>query len=126
MNFKKYSKYSPTIVRFGIGAVFLTFGILQLSSANSWIGLIPGFLNQYFSSISVVYFNGSFDLLIGILLLLGVRVRITSFIASLHLISVVIVLLNLGFIPIAVRDIGLLIVLISIFFHGSDKLCLTK
>jgi len=123
MNFKKYKKYSPSIVRFGVGAVFLSFGIMQLTSPSNWTGILPNFVTQYFNPISLVYFNGSFDLLVGIFLLSGLYTRIVSFFASLHLITIIFVL---GFNPITIRDFGLLLALISIFFHGPDELCLNN
>ncbi len=117
-------EYAPAIARYGVGIVFFIFGISQLINPENWLGYLPGYiLNIGISPANLIYANGVFDLVIGALLLLGLFVRVVALISSLHLIGIII---SLGYNDVAIRDFGLLIVLISIFIHGPDKLCLKK
>lgn len=117
---KKYYRYSPIFARLGLGVVFFIFGIMQLANPSGWAAFVPEFVAKYFDLISVIYFNGVFDLIIGGLLLAGAYVRITAAFGIIHLI---ITIIALGFNSTSIRDFGLLLALISVFFHGPDRLC---
>lgn len=121
-NLKNLRNYSPALARYGVGIVFFIFGISQLLSPENWIRWLPSFiLNTNISPLNLIYINGIFDLIVGLLLLTGFFVRIVAFLGSLHLLGIII---SLGYNDIAIRDLGLLIVLISVFLHGPDKLSL--
>lgn len=124
MRLDRLKEYAPAVVRYGVGIVFLIFGISQLLNPGSWMAYLPDFaLNIEISATSLIYMNGIFDLLIGILLLLGIFTRIVSLIGILHIAGIII---SLGYNDVAVRDFGLLVVLVSVFLHGADKLCIIK
>ena len=121
---KNFKEYAPAIARYGVGVVFFIFGISQLINPESWLGYLPSFVfNIGISSTNLIYFNGVFDLAVGLFLFLGLFVRVFALLGSLHLLGIIV---SLGFNDVAVRDLGLLIVLISIFLNGSDKLCIMK
>ena len=120
MNLKNYA---PALVRFGVGIVFFIFGVLQLINPEQWHAWIPSFILNYLTANQFIYINGSFDFIIGGLLILGLLTRIAAFLGSLHLISVI---LSVGFIDIGIRDFGLLLALLSVLLHGSDDFCLDK
>ena len=124
MSLDRFKEYTPAIARWGVGIVFFIFGISQLLNPQSWMAYLPSFaLNIGINATTLIYMNGVFDLAIGILLLLGVFTRIVSLIGILHIIGIII---SLGYNDVSVRDFGLLIVLVSVFLHGADKLCLVK
>ena len=117
-------EYTPAIARWGVGVVFFIFGISQLLNPQSWMAYLPDFaLTIGVSATNLIYMNGVFDLAIGILLLFGIFTRVVSLIGILHIIGIII---SIGYNDVAVRDFGLLIVLVSVFLHGADKLCLVK
>ena|SRR3989344_6937090 len=119
-----YKKYAPAIARIGVGFVFLVFGIWQLVSPEGWFGYLPSFvLNTGVSASTFILFNGIFDLVIGLLLILGLFLKVASVLGILHILGIV---YSLGWNDVAVRDIGLLIVLISVLFNGPDDFCLQK
>jgi len=121
---KRGKEYAPTIARYGVGIVFFLFGIDQLIRPETWITWIPQYaLNLGVSAKTLIYFNGIFDLIIGLSLLSGFLVRFASFLGILHLGGII---LSLGYNDVAIRDLGLLLVLISIFLHGPDRWCLQK
>jgi uncharacterized membrane protein YphA (DoxX/SURF4 family) len=120
----KGKEYAPSIARYGVGVVFFIFGISQLLSPENWLGYLPSFTyNLGITPGNLIFMNGIFDLVLGLFLLLGLFVRIFALLGSLHLIGIIV---SLGYSDVAVRDLGLLIVLISIFLNEQDRLCLGK
>ena len=117
------SEYGKAILRIGISLVVLWFGITQLRNPQPWTGLIPGFLTSLYSAKTFVLVNGTFEVLFGLMLFLGVFIRFTSFILFLHIMSIAVIL---GYNPIGVRDFGLALGSLAIFFNGKDKFSLSK
>jgi len=59
----------------------------------------------------------------GVLLLLGIYTRIVSFFLAIHLF---VISFSLGFNDLGVRDFGLAIATLVVFFNGVDDFCLDK
>lgn len=121
--FEKIKPYSPILVRYGIGLVFLLMGLDQLIHSDYWTSYFPTNLPFNIPVASAVFYNGIFDTAIGVLLIIGFLTRVISIVASLHLISII---YYLGYNDISIRDIGLLLATLSIFFYGSDSLTIDK
>ncbi|HIH52213.1 hypothetical protein J4412_00645 [Candidatus Pacearchaeota archaeon] len=118
MNKKEIPKI---FLRFGIGIVFLTFGIWQLINPTSWIGYVPGYVYGLgISILLIIILNGIFDLLIGISLISGIYLRFFSVFGIIRLLLIV---FSLGWNEITVRDIGFIIVLIAIYLNEKDEFC---
>ena len=111
--------YGHAIIRYGVALVFLIFGVWQLIDPASWLGYVPPFVPL--DTMVAVYLNGLVDVILGIMLALGFFTRIVAIVAAVHLIAISVVL---GFNDVAVRDYGLVIVLVGIAMHGPDDLCL--
>jgi uncharacterized membrane protein YphA (DoxX/SURF4 family) len=118
------NNYSRLILRIGLGLVFLYFGLSQLINPERWTDLLPEFLTKLslFKPETFILINGMFDILVGLCLLLGLFVRIISLLAFLHLISIS--LFSLGLNPSGIRDLGLAISALSLFFTEEDKFSL--
>ncbi|MDO8563823.1 MAG: DoxX family protein [Nanoarchaeota archaeon] len=117
-------KYAPITVRIGISLVFLWFGFQQLFHPSDWTTWLPSFVsNLPFSEINLIIFNGLFESIFGLFLILGIYTRLSSALLSLHLIGII---FSIGYNEIAIRDFGLLMALISIFFNGADEWCLDR
>lgn len=116
-------KYAPTVLRIGIAFVFLWFGLQQLLHTSVWVGLIPPQLVEAtgIAAETFVRFNGSFEVVFGICLLLGFFTRIVSLFLALHMLHITFVV---GYNAIGVRDFGLSIAAISIFLYGVDSVSL--
>ena len=111
------------LVRISISLLFLWFGINQLINPDYFTGYLPDFiLTSNFAS-QMLLINGLFETILGMLLLLGIFVRITSLILSIHLL---IITFSLGYNDIAVRDFILTLITFSICIGGADKWCLIK
>jgi len=115
--------YSPSVVRIGMALVFLWFAINQLLNPKVWIIYLPEFLSNTPNPTMFIYANAVFEIIFGLMLLLGILTRISALLLGIHLIGISI---TLGYNAIAIRDLGLGIATISIAMHGPDKLCLMK
>jgi len=134
--FEKVKPYAPAVARIAIALVFLWFGINQLLIPKDFMGYLPGWVIQdtigfghYFHSIimllhltpaMVLFLNGLLETVLGILLLIGLFTRASALILGLHLLSIA---FSLGYNDVAIRDLGLILVTISVFLHGPDRWC---
>ena len=115
----KFKEESMPLVRYGVGLVFFLFGISQLINPILWISWVPQFIP--FDPKVVVIANGIFDLFIGGFLILGLFLRVFSFIGIIHLIGIT---ASVGYNDIGIRDFGILLALIAVFLHGPDQYCI--
>jgi uncharacterized membrane protein YphA (DoxX/SURF4 family) len=122
---QKLRVFSPVILRIGIALVFLWFGANQLSDVNSWIGYIPSWITDIsgLSAQTIVYMNGTFEIIFGTALLFGFYTRFVAFFLMLHMIDIT---FTVGLDQIGVRDFGLSIAMIAIWLNGSDFFTLDR
>ena len=121
--FIKNKDYSVFIIRIGLALVLLWFGIDEIRNPENWfsyfpqalIPLLPFDLNLFF------ILNGIFEVVVGSLLLIGFKTRIVAFIAALHLLSIT---LSLGYNDVAIRDLGLMLMAVSLIFSGAGRFSL--
>lgn len=115
----KFRKLAPAVVRFGLVFVFVWFGTSQLMNQAMWIGLIPDWaINMSgMSAVTLVKMNGTFEIVAAVLLAFGIQIRIVAFLLFLHLGMIA---YTLGLTAVGVRDIGLMLAMLSIALHGAD------
>jgi len=105
--------------RFALGFVFLVFGIWQIIQPNYWVSYLL-LWTKNFNQELLMRFNGLFNFIVGLGLISGIYLLIFSGLAIIHLLGVITIL---GiFNDVAVRDIGLLILALGIFFEELKKL----
>ncbi|MCX6719238.1 MAG: DoxX family protein [Candidatus Taylorbacteria bacterium] len=115
---------APIILRIGISLVIIWFGAQQLLDASLWVSYLPDWAHALpVSQIGLVHINGWFEVLAGLSLLAGFYTRIAAFLIALHLLEIT---YTVGYGQIGVRDFGLTIALISVFFYGADKWSLDR
>lgn len=118
----KMKKYAPVVLRIGISFVVLWFGWQQIMSASHWVGLLPQWTASLpFTPTTLIHMNGWFEIITGLMLLLGLYTRIVAFLLTLHLFNIA---YTLGYGSIAVRDFGLALSALSIFLEGPSELSL--
>ncbi len=118
VRFDKYKPLAPAIVRIGLGLVFLWFGLTQIFNGQSFLGYLPSFAEQIpLAPLTIILLNGILDTIIGLFYTLGILTRLTAFVAAVHLCIVVI---GLGYNDIAVRDLGLMIMSLTVMINGPD------
>jgi uncharacterized membrane protein YphA (DoxX/SURF4 family) len=116
-------KYAAVILRYGVVIVFLWFSSQQFLHTEAWTAYIPESATDLTgqSAMTLVYLNATFELIFGLMLLLGWHTRIAALLLALHLLNIAYVV---GYGEIAVRDFGLAVATLSVFMHGPDILCL--
>lgn len=124
INEQQWKQYAPSIVRIGISIVFLWFGLNQIFSGDDFLGYLPTFVNSLpLQPLTFILLNGIFEVVFGLLLIVGLLTRISALLLGLHLLGII---FSLGYNEIAVRDFGLMIATVSVFIHGNDKWCLSN
>ena len=118
MQKRNFKEYAPLVIRVGLALVFILIGIDQFLHPLGWVDYFPRFLGA-----NIVYYNAAFDIFLGLWLLFGFLVRLSSTLAALHLIGVFIVL---GYNQLTIRDFGLFCIAVSIALHGADSWCWGK
>ncbi len=116
-------EYSPILIRISISLLFLWFGATQIFNPEYLAGYLPDFILASDYANNFLLLNGVFEVVFGLLLLIGLFTKIASLILALHLLGIS---FSLGYNDIAVRDFILSLVAFSIFLNGKDKLCLDK
>jgi uncharacterized membrane protein YphA (DoxX/SURF4 family) len=111
--------YGILILRVGLGIVFLYFSLNQIFEPLRWVDLIPSFFSKVIDPVILIYLNGFFDFIIGTFLFLGKFLRIVSIFGFLHLLGIS--LFSLGFTPSGIRDFGLAMSLLSLFFLSENS-----
>ncbi len=102
------------ILRLGLVAVYVYFGISQLQDLSGWSKLIPEWITSTtgFPAETVVMFNAIFELVFAALLFFGIWIRFVSFVLAAHLAVITYIV---GYNPTGVRDFGLTLATLA---HG--------
>ena len=110
-----------TLLRIGISSVFLWFGCQQFLSPEMWIGFIPQWVLDIspIGPVTLVHLNGALELVFGTALMFGLFTRASALVLGLHMAHITIMV---GYDSIGVRDFGLAIAALSVFFNGADSL----
>lgn len=108
------NKNASLILRIGLAVTFIWIGVLILMNPAAWTGylqpwamaLLPVPIEQ------AMFATAIFDILLGIALLVGIKTWIAAFLATGHLL---IVLITSGINDVTVRDIGLVFASAALF-----------
>lgn len=114
------NKTSYHIIRVSLAITFIWIGVLIIKSPESWggylepwaVNILPVSIEQALLSTAVL------DIIIGILFLIDWMTWVSGLVASIHLVTVLVVS---GITDITVRDIGLLGATISIMIESLPR-----
>ena len=122
---KKLERWAPVVLRYGMCLVILWFGTQQFLHTDYWTAYVPDSVVSMtgLSLTTFVYINATFEVLFGLLLVIGWQTRIVALLLGLHLLDIMWVV---GYGEIGVRDFGLAIATLVIFMNGSDFMCLSR
>jgi uncharacterized membrane protein YphA (DoxX/SURF4 family) len=117
------NRYAPIILRYSMAIVVLWFSTQQFLHTDNFTAYIPESVPSltHLSLTTLVYLNAVFELIFGILLLIGWKVRISALLLALHLFDIMYIV---GYGEIGVRDFGLGMATLSVFMSGPDELSL--
>lgn len=116
-------KYAPIILRIGMSLVFFIFAYMQLTDPYNFIGYLPDFLFDTGFARQIVYANAIFEILFGLLLILGLFTRLAAFLLAVHL---AVITYEIGFRMDGIRDFGLTVATFAIWLNGPDAWSLDK
>jgi uncharacterized membrane protein YphA (DoxX/SURF4 family) len=121
----KMKMYSPAFLRIGMAIVVIWFGSQELMYPDMWTSFIPqSVVNMsHMNANLLVHINGSFEIVFGLALLLGIQTRLTALLLALHMLDITYIV---GYNAVGVRDFGLSIALISIFMYGQSLLSINN
>lgn len=106
------------ILRLGLGGVFIYAGISIITSYGRWVEFLPDWTSYIASNQNFLITYGIIQLAIGILLLTGFSLPITSFIAFLNLL---LIMIFSGVGDTTFRDFGLSLALLALFVLNTKE-----
>lgn len=108
------------IIRVSLAIMFLWFGFSQLLDAPSWVSWVPAWAENLtgLEPAMIVLLNGGFEIAMGVLLALGLYMRIAAVLLALHL---VVLVFEIGPTPIGFRDFAIMGATFALAFLGPDK-----
>lgn len=111
------------VLRLGLAAVMLWFGTEQFLHTDTWTAYVPDSIVSLtgMSVLTLVKINAWFEVIFGVLLVIGWQTRIIALLLALHIFEI---MFMLGYGEIAVRDFGLGIAMLAIALRGPDAWCL--
>jgi uncharacterized membrane protein YphA (DoxX/SURF4 family) len=118
---QKLKVYAPSVLRYAMSLVILWFGTQQFITTANWLGYVPDSIITltHLSRETLVYINGTIEVVGGILLVFGIGTRWVALLLALHLLDI---MYMVGYGEIAVRDFGLALSTFAIFMNGPDEL----
>ena len=111
----RFRAYAPLVLRIGIGFVFAWFGWNAISAPDSWVRLVPDWQAAIIDARTLVLVHGAVELVLGVLLIVGARIRLVSGILLLSILHTLFLISGPSFI----RDVGIAAATLSIFLSGG-------
>jgi cytochrome c peroxidase len=111
------------ILRVGLGAVLVIFGVEKLSDPGTWVVFVPTWIVERLGGGGIALdrllrFQGVFELTLGVQLIAGIATRVAAMAAALLLLAICGLL---GFNPLAVRDGGLVAASVALLTLGPGR-----
>ncbi len=111
--------YAPIVVRGGVVALFLWFGLSQVTNPGEWVSWVPTWASSLsIGAKNVVLLNGGFETILGLALAAGYWTRIAALLLSIHLFFIA---YEIGYNDIGVRDFILAITTLSLGLFEPDR-----
>jgi uncharacterized membrane protein YphA (DoxX/SURF4 family) len=119
------SAYAPIVLRLAISAVYVWFGVSQITNGASWTGLVPDWATTLsgMEALTIVHFNGVFEVIAGTLLAIGFYARPIAALLAAHLF---VITTHIGLTATGIRDFGLSFATLSVALFGEDTWCMTR
>lgn len=119
------SRYAPLLLRLSLAGVYIWFGVSQLTSPNIWMSMVPDWATGMsgMTAATIINLNGWFEIVAGVLLVLGLFVRLLGVVLGGHLLLIA---RELGINAVGVRDFGLAGATLALALFGADDFSLSK
>ncbi len=121
----KRSALHSIAIRIGLAAVFLGIGIWEIVQPAYWSFYIPKFFTGLGGASTLTIVHGVVLLALGIAVLLGIYLRMTSALCALMMAAIIIDVIALfGFNDIVIRDIAILFMAVALYLDDNRSLVL--
>jgi len=116
---------APVVLRLGLAALYLWFGLSQLLSPEAWTIWVPAWAVSLLAldAQTVVLLNGGLETAAGAFLAFGIFARYAALLLALH---VFIIIVDMGATAIGVRDFAIALSTLALALGGSDWLSLDR
>jgi len=116
---KKNPSAAFLVLRLGLGFVFIWFAFAQFGSPAKWVSFLPSFLSSSTAfATSFILMNALFELVAGVLIILGAWTRLAGVLLALHLFGIA---FTIGMTAVGVRDIGLAVATLALAIGGAGN-----
>ncbi|OGG39126.1 hypothetical protein A3I34_02850 [Candidatus Jorgensenbacteria bacterium RIFCSPLOWO2_02_FULL_45_12] len=105
-------------LRLSVSLAFFYAGLHALLDPLNWLKFIPEFIGSFMQTETVLAVYGITEIILGVLILTGVKLRYVSFIA---LMNVMVIIVGYGLDDSTFRDLGVFGALLAIFFLSSAE-----
>ena len=112
------------VLRLGLGAVFLAFGVWKSASPVQWVIFLPNWVSGAVADLSaldalgVLRMMGFVEAVLGIQLLAGLFTKATATLCTALLAGIV---FHVGFDQVGIRDAGLLFAAMALMISGGGR-----
>ena len=119
MNLAKMHMFAPVVLRFGLVALFLWFGLSQVTAPAAWTSWLPTWTSSLpIAPQQLVLLNGGFEVVFGVLLAIGYWTRLVALVLAIHLF---VIAFEIGYNDIGVRDFVLGVCTFSLALFIPDR-----
>jgi uncharacterized membrane protein YphA (DoxX/SURF4 family) len=111
--------FALPLLRAGIVVLFLWFGFSQITDPGGWVSWVPPWTEALgLGAETIVFLNGVFEVLFGLMLAAGFYTRLSALLLSLHLLFIAV---EIGYNDIGIRDFALAIATSSLVLFKPDQ-----
>ena len=117
---KDLASFAPVVLRVGLSALFLWFGLSQMTAPSDWLAWVPAWPTNLtgLSAGAIVLLNGAFEVVFGALLFAGYWTRWVALLLAIHMYFLA---YEFGYNDIGVRDFALATSTLALALFGPDK-----
>ncbi len=118
-------KYAPVVLRLGLAILYLWFGVSEITNTGAWTTWVPAWATAMtgLSAETIVQLNAAFEILAGALLAIGLLTRWIALALGLHMVLLV---FEIGFNAIGMRDFAIMMATFALALFGADAYTLDK
>lgn len=107
------------ILRLGLAALYLWFGLSQVTQPSDWISWVPVWTERLpVSATAIVIANGAFETVFGLFLAVGFQTRFAAALLAFHLYFIT---YEIGYNAVGVRDFAIATATLAVAFLGADR-----
>lgn len=118
------STYGSVILRLGLAALYLWFGLSQVTQPSDWLSWVPLWTERLpVSPTAIVIANGAFETIFGLFLAVGFQTRFAAALLSLHLFFIT---YEIGYNAVGVRDFAIASATLAAAFFGPDSFTMDR